>query len=421
MTTNNYNNHNNKEVITEPNTVGQIYRKVSPLERTYLYHDRGSEQPMILNAVLEGHGEFHLQQWQAALNKVAIAYPGIRLKKSGRLGFSNWRISGSHIPVTLIENSLWDGMSPENAVFLRNPLSPYEGPNFEVVLVKSDKLRVIFRLHHAVGDTGAMRHIIDDVFRVLKGGEAIGSNSVLCDFDILSRIPRSRLPKSTNTDIAPTGLPQGSSMNSLWHRIQLPLKEYKLLPKMMIAIRQATDTLLKDRSPQEDMRIRLTVDMRRHLPKDTRTTANCSGAFDVCVSSDDSPKNIVRKMSASLRSNSEAACPPPYLLALTRWAPTMLLGVKDKTLLKLHETAQYPRSGTLSMVPKGVKSDYCAAGFIGETSFAIPPPLKLLPFFMTLWVHEDEVEMVVGMPELLGNNGRLEQFTKQVRDIATKL
>jgi len=89
----------------KPVQAGQIYRKMSPVERSYLYHDKYSEQSMILNAVVEGRGEFDLEQWQTAMDKVALVHPGARLIRAWKLGFSKWRADKPHIPVTLIENT----------------------------------------------------------------------------------------------------------------------------------------------------------------------------------------------------------------------------------------------------------------------------------------------------------------------------
>ena len=60
---------NNSDTTLKPIKTGQIYRKISPVERSYLYHDTYSEQSIILNAVLEGHGEFDLEQWQTSYTR----------------------------------------------------------------------------------------------------------------------------------------------------------------------------------------------------------------------------------------------------------------------------------------------------------------------------------------------------------------
>ena len=122
-----------------------------------------------------------------------------------------WNSGKPHIPVTLIENSLWDGMGPDNADFLRTRLSPVTGPVCEVLLVKSDKLRVVFRIHHAVSDAGGLRQIVEDAFRILRGEEPIGPA-------------------------------KGTSLRHIWLRKKIPVREFKLIAKMMLAIKLASDS-----------------------------------------------------------------------------------------------------------------------------------------------------------------------------------
>ncbi|MBV1882433.1 MAG: hypothetical protein KUG82_12415 [Pseudomonadales bacterium] len=411
----------NSDANLKPVQAGQIYRKMSPIERSYLYHDKYSEQSIILNAVVEGHGEFNLDQWQTAMDKIAQVHPGTRVVRAWKLGFSKWRADEPHIPVTLIEDSLWDGMGPENADFIRARLSPVTGPVCEVLLVKSDKLRIVFRMHHAVTDASGLRQIIDDAFRILKGEKPIGSNSTLFDVDMLDRIKGPAMPTVTRTAIAPTGPAKGTSLSHIWLRKKIAVREFKLIPKMMLAIKLASDSLVMDRQNSGDTKVRLTVDLRRHLPRTLQTTANCSGAFDVCVSHEDTIADLNLQIRNALRLNEEIPTPPRKLLTAARWVPTKYHSPYNASIVKVHESGRYQRSGTLTMIGKGDMEKYTAAGFIAETAFAIPIPLKLLPFFMALWVQKDGVEMVIGMPELLGNDGRLEQFVNKLDTIISGL
>ena len=405
----------------KPVQAGQIYRKISPVERSYLYHDKYSEQSMILNAVVEGHGEFDLEQWQTAMDKVALVHPGARLTRAWKLGFSKWRAGEPHIPVTLIEDSLWNGMGPENADFLLTRLSPITGPVCEVLLVKSDKLRIVFRIHHAVSDASGLRQIIEDAFRILRGEEPLGSNSTIFDVDMLDKVEGPAMPIVPRSAIAPIGPARGTSLRHIWLRKKIPVREFKLIPKMMLAIKLASDSFVTDEQNSGDTRIRLTVDLRRHLPRTLYTTANCSGAFDIFVSCEDTIADLNLQIKNFLRENQEIPTPPPRLLTAARWVPTKFHAPYNASILKVHQSGRYQRSGALTMIGKGEMEKYSAAGFVAETTFAVPIPLKLLPFFMALWVQKDGVEMVIGMPELLGNDGRLEQFVNKLDTIVSSL
>jgi len=397
--------------------VATKYRKISPVERSYLFHDRYNEQPLVLCAVAEGYGEFDLPQWKRAIKKAAAVHPGVRLIKKGRSGFSQWCVDDFEIPVTLIEDSLWDGKGPENADFLRGKLSPDTGKVFEVLLIKSDKLRVVFRLHHGVGDATSIRYIVRDIFIALKGGEPIGSNSTLCDVDFLDRVESPKIQPVSRDDDSPTGAAVGTSMRQQWCRRKIKASEFKLLPRVMLAIKQAADEMNGNEDESNEARIRLTVDLRRHLPLTTCTTANCSGAIDVNVSRQSSVLDVTRQIKASLKINKELARPSPLLVFLARWLPTKFHGMKDKAILQLHDEGKYMRLGTVSKVNRINLDDYSAAGFTAETLFGIPPASKLLPFFISLSPVADGVEMVVGMPELLANEGRLEKFTHKIAAI----
>ena len=137
------------------------------------------------------------------------------------------------------------------------------------------------------------------------------------------------------------------------------------------------------------------------------------------MSCEDTVAELNLQIKNFLRLHQEAATPPPSLLTAARWVPTKFHSPNDGLIIKAHESGRYQRSGTLTMISKGDQGKYSVPGFVAETAFALPIAFKLLPFFMTLWVQKDGIEMVVGMPELLGNDGRLEQFVNKLDTIVS--
>ena len=113
-----------------------FYRKPSPLEITYAGPDTEETSPFVNQFFIEGEGELVIDDWRAAVEKVAAANKGSRLRLKGVWGWKYWDDQGPLASVEAIDTD-WDGSSSENAPILGRPIDIRKGPNAEIILMNS--------------------------------------------------------------------------------------------------------------------------------------------------------------------------------------------------------------------------------------------------------------------------------------------
>ena len=408
------------------------YRKISMIERSYILHDKSDPSEfmrMAINLTYEGEGSFDLQRWNDALEQVGQKHPGSRLVKRGHLGWTKWMDSGVAPKARLIDFSHWDGVGSEGAEIFTSPLPVINGPSFEVLLLEGNPLRVCFRCHHAVMDAVGAMTFAKDTFRALRGEPIIGSNSTISDIELMKTINGGILKQTKSNAVAPTGFTSGNDLESSWRLLRVHGKQKGLIAKIALATRQSA-LRYKDQQPvptktnqpplvERISRSRITVDLRRHLPNDIISTANLSSAFHIEVDEQDSVKSVTAKIKTGLDEKQECALPAPILLKLAPWLPSRLAGLSDKNIQAIHRRGRYVRSGTLSNMGIINRAEVSGGGFNTRSGFGVPIQFKLTPYFITFMGDEDGCNIMISVPNCLGDNGRLDQFTADIEQILT--
>ena len=389
------------------------YRKISILERSYLFHDALEHTRMSICNVYEGEGSFDLQSWNDAIAKAAEKHPGSRLVKRGHLGWSKWIDTGIAPKARLVDFSNWDGITSKATGIFTAPLNVNEGPTFEVMLLEGNPLRVCFRSHHATMDAAGIIIFTKDIFRALRGEPVIGSNSTLSDIDFLQTLNRPEWPIRKPPAIAPTGSPRGDDLNCSWRIVRVKGKQKGLVAKLALAARKSA----KRYSGQDPViRSRITVDLRRHLSDDIVSTANLSSAFDVSVAEHDTVESVTQKITDNLNNRLECALPHPLILGLAPWVPTKFSGMPDISIRRVHQKGGYARSGTVSNIGLINREDFSGGGFNAKSGFTIPTLFKLSPYFITSTGDVDGCNILIVVPNCLGSDGRLEQFAADIEE-----
>lgn len=375
-------------------------RKLSFNERAFLVGAQLSP-PMANQIVFEGTGVLEYGLWHGAVATASEANPGSRVTLKGMLGSSRWVDSGSTPPVIEITESRWNGYNSEHAPFLVKPLDPKSGPTCEVLLVRGDTPRVIFRTLHGVMDGRGTFTWAEDVFRALRGEPCIGSSSALTDTE-LAKIIQKKLRKQYPTEhIPPTGTADMNEKGFVWRRVNVKAHPHHLLAQ--IAILTAQEAW---RHSDGIVRIGIPVDMRPRM-SGLVSTANLTFAIYIEIKKDSTPEQIANDIKLQLDEKREG------MLSrgddLVRYAPQWLMKMVGARIIHgRHKNSIYSISGFISNFGRIDLTGYRGGGFTSTGLFAIPPANEYAPFFLVVMGHGETVELILTLPRKLATGNRLD-------------
>lgn len=374
-------------------------RKVSFNERFFIVGNRLCP-PLANQFIFDGEGEFNLKLWENAVEKASEANPGTRVILKGRLGSCRWVDTGITPAVKLIDRTKWSGYDPENAPFLISPLLPETGPTCEVVLVRGNPLRIIFRTLHAVMDGRGTLVWMEDIFRALRGERILGSDSVLTDTELAGAIQNKLRTPFPTEHIAPTGTAPADIKGMTWQRKRIKGRFKNLLPQLAILLaREAW------RHSDGIVRFGIPVDLRAYRP-DLRSTANLTFAIYIEVKPDSTVDEIRDAISIRLKDF------PEGILSryddLSRYIPISLLcGQAQKIISRRMRNGIFSISGIISNVGKLDVKGFTGGGFKTTAFWCIPPCTEYVPYMMGITGHNDMIDIVSTVPRALATDGRL--------------
>jgi hypothetical protein len=313
-----------------------------------------------------------------------------------------WVDSGITPRVREVDGSQWSGRDLEGAPFLMERLSPTEGPTCEVVLVQGSPLRVIFRTNHGVMDAGGTLLWAEDIFRALRGEPVLGSTSTLNDEEISKKLPQVRKEKISKNNITPGGSVQGNDQGFLWLRRTLPGRFRNLLSQVVyLSAREAW------KYSDGPVVFCVSVDLRRHLPPDTRATAFLSKNIFMEIKPEYTVEKITKLTKKYLSEKREVNYYGWGKLLF--FVPIGLINYFfQKIGKKMQDAGRYLASGivvTMGVVPL---ENYTGGGFHASAMYAITPYIDVIPFFIGMASNGKDIEVVITMNKALGSNGRIE-------------
>ena len=381
-------------------------RPLSFNERFFLVFDEMCP-PVANQLIFEGSGVLDKKRWEQAVKTASEANPGSRVVLKGRLGRSRWIDTGKTPTIREADGSLWDAMGPDNAPFLKTILPYREGPSCEVLLIHGNPLRVAFRTHHAVMDGRGTMTWAEDIFRVLRGEEPIGSTSILTDTELAREIQKETRKPYPVEHIAPTGSAQGSEEGMTWKRKRLTGTYPNALGQ--IAVLTAKEAW---RHHEGVVRFSIPVDMRQHQ-KGLRSTGNLSFAIYIEVRPETTPEQVAAEVEQQVRERREGMLTPGD--DLYRHIPIKLMAEKTKKIIaRRHENNLYSMSGVLTNMGRIPLQYFSGGGFNTDGLFGIPPTIEYFPFFLGLGGYGNIFEMILTVPKVLATNGRLEDTFNRI-------
>lgn len=390
-----------------------FYRNLSPVERSsYLAFEEADGSPRVNQFVIEGEGDLEVSQLKKAVAQTAKVHPGCRLCLKGRSKFSYWDDSGPLPSVSEVDASSWDGKTTVQTDFFYTPVSYRKGPTVELVVLRGSTARLLVRTHHAVMDGGGTMIFLRDLFRALRGEPLHGSNSNIADFDVFKEhdFGGGNYELKPFDAIPALGAPKGESRSFNWRRAVAEGSPARALQKVAVAI-------AKEARSHGDgkVRLRIPVDLRRHLDDSTVTLANCTGAIDLEIGEEDTDKTLFRQMAQKLKSNQELVM--SRKLGLVSWAPVNMLGVSEAVIKNSYHRGTFQRTGTISHMGKFEGKEYSFPGFDAHFAFGTPPRFDLQSIYVGIWDSAYGTQVLCGSPEVFSSDGRLDAFVKKLPEV----
>lgn len=381
-------------------------RKMTFNERTFVALNHICP-PVLIQLVFDGEGRLDPEQWRNAVAVASEANPGTRLTLKGYLGWSRWMDSGIAPRVREVDGSNWDGMGPENAPFIQDPLSYREGPTCEVVLVQGPIPRVIFRAHHAVCDGRGAFFWAEDIFRVLRGETPIGSTSNITDVEICKSFQTQYRTPFPAEHIAPTGRAKGDEAGVIWRRYTIRGKTPNILARCArLAAEEAW------RHGEGVVRFGLPVDLRHRKPE-LRSTANLAFALYIEVGKNTTPDDIARDIARQIEQGDEGKLSKGD--ELLEHVPLWLIRRSAERLIrKRHRQGLYSLSGIMTNMGRVDLNRFQGGGFSARAFWAPPLATEYYPLFLVLTGYEGCSELILSIPKVLSGEGRFEDALQRM-------
>lgn len=381
-------------------------RKMTFNERSYVAASLIG-YPVTIQLLFDGEGILDFKRWRNAVTVASEANPGARVVLKGHLGWSRWVDSGIAPPVREVDGSHWNGYDPHGAPFLQESLPFRESPTSEVVLIHGSTPRVLFRTHHGVMDGRGIMFWAEDIFRVLRGENAIGSTSDLTDVELSKSFQDQFRTSFPVEHIAPTGQPEGNSHGVTWKRRSLKANIPMLLARCARLVAEEawrhTDGIVRFAVP---------VDMRPRKPG-LRSTGNLTLDLYIEVKKATTPLQIADDIALKLKQGCEGKIKKfdELLKHIPLWVVRQAI---EKIVQKRHQNGLYGLSGILTNLGWIDLTHFKGGGFSARSFWAIPPATEYFPFFLVMSGYEGRSELILSTPQKLASQGRLDDALERI-------
>lgn len=380
---------------------------MSGFERLWVAADRVCP-PFVNQMVIEGRGQLPAPQqgWADVAAKVVDAQPFCAARLVGALGRTRWLAGGPAPGVRRVDGSAWDGLGPDGAPFLQEPLDARHGPTCEILLVDGDPPRVVIRTHHALTDGQGTLAFARGLFAVLRGEEPESARlGPINDHDLAVRagVDPERLPPANC--LAPTGLAAEARFGVTWRRRRVPGRFRQLLAHLAVGVGRATPA-----GQGGVVRIDVPADLRRHAPE-LASGANLTGILRVEVSAlldDPDPVGAVdAAIKQALDRSDEARVIRAWQFA--RHLPLGFMGWAGRAGARGGlRKGRYGASAVLSNLGRIDLAPFCGGGFEAASCFFVPPGNPGLPLFIGISGNTEGAELCATVPLALATEGRVD-------------
>ena len=390
--------------------VRDIFRPLSGAEYMFAAIDGSGGAPgtaVEIVTVLQGCGVLPEQVWQDALNRTVAANPGTRLRMAGRRHRASWR-SDSPPRLRMVRNCAWDGLTEKGAEFIfATPLLIGHGPTCELIVAEAPNQRcfLVLRILHAVSDGRGMTHLLEELFRALRGEPLIGINTGASSADLLRMLQNRRKSPPTPRAASLTAFPLQAGSRALVRRITLRGPQRAILARVAVAA-----TEYAHQHSNLPVVLSIPVDQRRHALHMTSTLLY-SGMLAIDLQRGDGAEVFSLKLRQLLENQCDAIYQPGLeklkLLPLS-WLNYLVTRLPKKLWPgRVFITALISNIGRLDM------AQLQCPGFHVETVYSIPVAGAGFgtPCIAVYGAH-DRVEISIGFPDSAGSEKAIDDFTE---------
>lgn len=352
--------------------------------------------------ILEGEGKLPQAAWQHALDQVTRANPGARLRMRGQRNRARWESDGLPTRLRMVPDCNWDGRSKAGSEFIAaTPLSFDAGPLSELIIADAGaRMFVILRAHHGTMDGRGVVHFLHELFRALRNEPLLGSNANFSDVDLMRAVGARETTSKLVRAASLTGAPHGREQGDEWRRISLLGRRKNAVFRVMMA---AAEFARRQRSDLPCL-VAVPIDLRRHRPE-INTTQNFTSILAVEMLETEDAGDFKRKLNRMLDRNMETYFYDAANLIKTLPMPwvDLLLSPRPGNFHK----KRLPETLLISHLGYFKQRALSCEGFRTRSVFGLPVPGGA---FCAMFGLERGLEVVVGMPKVYGNNGRLDAF-----------
>jgi hypothetical protein len=397
--------------------VSEISRRLSLPE--YYHASVGASRhtldgPRIQGFLIHGQSTLSAKQWQSALDRVAAANPGAHMRLVGKLWWARWKSDGAPPRLRIVEHCDWDMLSDRGAEFINaTPLSLEQGPNIELIVAhRTDgSSLLVLRCHHAVTDGIGSMHLLEELFRALRGEPLLGSNASFSEVDLMLSVGAKPARQASTPRIKVdwlTGKPSGEQLGDEWRRISLGRPSKNLLARTAAAMAE-----FAHRHSEQPALFGVPVNLRRHVPGLLSTT-NFTNMLRVPLYRGDGPEQFTERLKDQLAQRMETYYPrivEVFKLLPLSWIDRML-----SRTLKNYRSKRALETAVVSNLGRFDPAVLSCPGFQPERAIVMP---VFGSVFSTLICVGEEVEMALGMPRIIAGNGRLDALVEHLRERLT--
>jgi hypothetical protein len=260
------------------------------------------------------------------------------------------------------------------------------------------------RVHHAVMDGLGGLALAQDLFRILRGERALGSNSTASELDVwrAANFGQRRVPTAPPNAIAPFQPRDGDpDAPSVWKRTIVPGRLPWVIPKVALAV---ADQCRRIR--EGPVRIALFVNLRRHLAPSEITLANCTSMIMFDVEPGDTLRDLTNRIVGKMNRR-EYLDMTPYVNAV-RWIPAGVFQPGVRAVRRQYRSGLARASAFVTHVGTYSPEMYSYDAFQTTRLLPIPPSDPTTPLHLVIGESPKEVEIVANAPKAFGGDGRLD-------------
>lgn len=389
-----------------------FYRTPSPLEFSYIATDKPHYSAMVNQFFVVGEGKIDIGKFQEALNKAADANPAFKLRLRGFWGWRYWDDNGPYPTVKEVQAPNWNSMNSVDAPCLWEPFNLRQDATCQISIIYAQNgTHILFRTHHAVTDGRGTVHFMNEVFRILRGEEPLGSQNKLTEWDIALREERPAY-SITQGNCLPVvqGTFEPEQTGYQWCRFDWKGNYNKLAAKLIFAI----SSLARKHFGDGKVLLRIPADLRRYAKEEEGfIAANCSGAIDLEITPEHTINQIRSSLVKAMR-NKEDLSPFSEKHKYARWLPHAMFLQHPNSLKAQHEAKRYRMTGTISYMGEVDNDAFRFEGFTPTSQFGVPIAFENRPIFIAACSYNGITNIIIGCGKAVATMEELEQFCNEL-------